>query len=196
MLKDKFCEYCNTLFQTSLDKSRYCSNRCSNIAKGIKISEANQKSGNWLECSICKKEKPSGEFSFNIRNDFLSGRRNYCKRCGANEREHLRLEKTWKDDAVKILFNNSKQRSKNSGIEHTISKKDIVIPDFCPVFGSKLSREDKSTWKNAPSIDRIDNTQGYIKSNIVIVSRRANILKKDASIDEIIKLADFYKTLK
>jgi cupin superfamily acireductone dioxygenase involved in methionine salvage len=45
----------------------------------------------------------------------------------------------------------------------------------------------------APSIDRIDNTRGYIKDNIIIVSRRANILKKDATIDELRKLANYYE---
>ena len=47
----------------------------------------------------------------------------------------------------------------------------------------------------APSIDRIDNTRGYVKDNIIIVSRRANILKKDATINELIKLANYYEHL-
>ena len=48
----------------------------------------------------------------------------------------------------------------------------------------------------APSIDRINNSIGYVKENIIIVSRRANILKKDATIDELEQLFNYYKTLR
>ena len=74
-----------------------------------------------------------------------------------------------------------------------ITKEDVIIPDTCPVFGFVLKREDRETWMCAPSIDRIDNTRGYVKDNIIIVSRRANILKKDATIDELRKLANYYE---
>ena len=80
-------------------------------------------------------------------------------------------------------------------MQHAITLEDIIIPDKCPVFGIELFREDRDTWANAPSLDRIDNSKGYTRDNIVVVSRRANILKKDASIQELIKLANFYKNL-
>ena len=84
---------------------------------------------------------------------------------------------------------------KKSNIEFTLTKEDVIIPDTCPVFGFALKREDRETWMCAPSIDRIDNTRGYVKDNIIIVSRRANILKKDATINELIKLANYYEHL-
>jgi hypothetical protein len=88
---------------------------------------------------------------------------------------------------------NAKARAKRSGLPFDIERKDVIIPDVCPVLGIKLFRESKDTWKNAPSIDRIDNTKGYTKDNIMIISRRANILKKDASLDELIKIGKFYE---
>lgn len=47
-----------------------------------------------------------------------------------------------------------------------------------------------------PIIDRIDNTKGYIKENIVVVSTRANLLKSDATINELVMVAKFYNELK
>jgi len=44
-------------------------------------------------------------------------------------------------------------------------------------------------------LDRIDNSKGYIKNNIVVISRYANELKKNATIDDLQKLVDFYKKL-
>jgi len=61
-------------------------------------------------------------------------------------------------------------------------------------LGIPLYRCKRENWNNSPSIDRIDNSKGYIKNNIVVVSRRANVLKKDASIEELKKLAEFYST--
>jgi len=91
---------------------------------------------------------------------------------------------------------NSKARAKKSGIGFSISEEDIIIPENCPVLGIPLHRCQKDNWNNSPSIDRIDNSKGYTKDNIVIVSRRANILKKDATIEELQKLASFYQKFK
>ena len=196
MYVETYCEECGKLFETNNPKLRFCSVLCANIKKGREFALANKNDGNWYTCNICGLEKPPAEFSYNIRNDITSGKMSHCKRCGANEREIERRNKTWKDDAAQILLNNSRQRAKNSNIENTLKKEDINIPDNCPVFDIPLKREDKSTWNNAPSIDRIDNNKGYTKDNIVIVSRRANILKKDATIEELEKLANYYKNLK
>ena len=196
MWSEKFCEECGNAFITNKNEAKYCSRKCANIAHGKNVANANQEDGRWLKCEICGNVKSPAEFSFNIRNDLSSGKMSHCKQCGANNRETERRNKTWKDDSVTILLSNSRQRAKRSNIENSLEREDIVIPDKCPVFGTPLVREDRSTWQNAPSIDRIDNKKGYVKDNIVIVSRRANILKKDATIEELQKLAKFYKKLK
>jgi hypothetical protein len=59
-----------------------------------------------------------------------------------------------------------------------------------------LETGDRKSHFNAPSIDRIDNSKGYTKDNIMIVSTKLNLLKKDATIDELIKIGDFYRNFK
>jgi hypothetical protein len=44
-------------------------------------------------------------------------------------------------------------------------------------------------------LDRVDNTKGYVKGNVIVVSRRANVLKKDATLNELRQLADYYEHL-
>ena len=90
----------------------------------------------------------------------------------------------------------SKQRAKRTNIEHTITPEDIIIPDYCPVLNIKLDVGDRKIHGNAPSIDRIDNNKGYTKENIMIISNRANMLKNNATLDELILIGKFYQNLK
>ena len=45
------------------------------------------------------------------------------------------------------------------------------------------------------SFDRIDNSKGYIKDNLVVVSLRANTIKNVATVKEMYQVADFYYEL-
>jgi len=149
-------------------------------------------------CVGCKQLLPQNLFSYKIKEDPSQGIRDKCKSCSAERaaKEREKRKNNWKYKPTLAMFNNSKQRAKVAGLEHTITIDDIVIPEKCPVLGIKLETGDRKSHGNAPSIDRIDNSKGYIKENIMIVSNRANILKKDASIDELIMIGNFYRELK
>jgi hypothetical protein len=42
-----------------------------------------------------------------------------------------------------------------------------------------------------PSLDRIDNNKGHVKGNVRMISYRANVLKSDATVEELtLVLAD------
>lgn len=160
---------------------------------------ANQYGKNFkpLTCKICGKQKPRSSFSYNDRTlGAKSGYRESCKNCNRNARIKEIRDRDWKFQANKVMYMNAKARAKRTNIYFDIQIDDIVIPDCCPVLGIKLYRESRKDWCNAPSIDRIDNTKGYTKDNIMIISRRANILKKDATIDELIRIGKFYNEYK
>jgi len=90
------------------------------------------------------------------------------------------------------LFKSAKWRAKLKNLEFTLTIEDICIPKRCPVFNIPLIH---GGGPNAPTIDRIDNTKGYTKQNIIIVSAKANNFKSYATIEEIKQLAAFYEQL-
>ena len=86
------------------------------------------------------------------------------------------------------LIATARNRAKKKGIVFSISVEDVVIPEFCPWLGFRLSKTRTGKRGTSPSIDRIDNSKGYIKGNIEIISSRANAIKSDCSLDELILL--------
>ena len=178
-------------------QKKFCSTKCMNIYNGRKKVEERKKThaDKFKVCDTCGENKAIRHFSCVDKWDQTSPRRDTCKRCSKNKREMDRRNRAWQEDLVGTLWKNSRCRAKSAGIEHTLSKEDIVIPEFCPVLGIKLHTEDRKAKYAAPSIDRIDNTKGYTPDNIVIVSVRANLLKRDATLTEMRALVKFYNTL-
>jgi hypothetical protein len=41
-------------------------------------------------------------------------------------------------------------------------------------------------------MDKIVPSKGYVKGNVIVVSKRANQIKSDATVAEIMKVAEFY----
>jgi len=191
-----YCLECNSPLKKR--QKKFCSCKCMNVYNARIFKEQHKENNpeKWRVCDVCNEEKNIWQFSLldKTRKTTIE-RKTTCKKCSAALNEKQRRNKDWEHNARKVLLSNAKQRAKKSNIEFTLTKDDINIPDTCPVFGFPLKREERESWMYAPSIDRIDNTKGYIKENIIIVSRRANILKKDATIEELKKLADYYSKL-
>ena len=88
------------------------------------------------------------------------------------------------------LFRSVKNGAARRGIEFSLTLEDIPeIPKHCPVLGIEL-RFSIANRECSPSIDRIDNSKGYVPGNIRVISFRANSLKKDATFEEIEKIYD------
>lgn len=83
-------------------------------------------------------------------------------------------------------------RARALGVPFDLVATDLVLPDTCPVFGTPIVVG--GPRNDAPSVDRIFPSLGYVKGNIVIVSNRANTLKNNMSIAEMKRLYEFYST--
>jgi hypothetical protein len=87
-----------------------------------------------------------------------------------------------------------KARAKKLNIEFNITGKDIVIPNRCPILNIPIKREFIDKGKrgpryNSPSLDRIDNTKGYVKGNVHVISNKANVMKSSATPEELLQFA-------
>lgn len=102
-----------------------------------------------------------------------------------------RANKWQQANPEQYLWLKARARAKRSGLEFTISKEDIFIPKFCPYLGCELTHILGKGWLHTnASLDRIDNTKGYIKGNVQVVSWLANSMKRDASKEELLRFAE------
>jgi hypothetical protein len=190
-----YCLNCSNVL--SKRQKKFCSCKCMNTYNANLLGEQRRKEtpDRYKTCLSCNQLLNLSKFSLVDKWNYAGDIKDTCKKCSAIQRETERRNRNWKHDAQKVLYSNAKQRAKREGIDFTIDKDDIIIPDNCPVFGFPLKRENKETWHSAPSLDRVDNTKGYVKGNVIVVSRRANILKKDATLTELKQLANYYEHL-
>lgn len=121
--------------------------------------------------------------------------RAYQRRWAAANKEKVRdAQRKWRTaHPEKKLWRAARNRAKQDGLSFTITPDDIVIPDVCPVLGLPLAIATGKSGPNSPSLDRIAPHVGYVPENIEVISWRANSLKKDATPDELRKLADYYQ---
>lgn len=85
------------------------------------------------------------------------------------------------------MWYRAKKSSSSRKLSFNLLVEDIIIPLNCPYLGVELLTDPNQL--NSPnyfSIDRIDSTKGYIKGNIQIISRLANTMKNNATIDQLI----------
>jgi len=166
-----------------------------------------------LKCSECKEVKDSHEFYISTKYS-KRGYDYRCKKCcksrsvaqhfenrdaillkWKNTRDSLTTEqkkdiaiksKEWYRNSIKKrLLARAKDRSKRLGMYCNIDISDIIITEKCPLL--EIPFEYGSTHNKwlTYSIDRIDNTKGYVKGNIQIITYLANTMKSKATIPQL-----------
>lgn len=76
-------------------------------------------------------------------------------------------------------------RAKRDKLGFDLSVGDVVIPEKCPVFGTPFVKGNHKDHRVSPSLDRIDPMFGYVKSNVWVISHRANLIKNNATLNEL-----------
>lgn len=96
---------------------------------------------------------------------------------------------------VRTIYSRLKASAKKRNIPFTLELTDLwemSIPRNCPILGIPLKHNKGKADDNSISYDRIDNSKGYEKGNVIIISNKANTLKRNATKEELKQLAEFY----
>ena len=153
-----------------------------------------------IHCPMCNRTLPYYMFD-TIRGK--SGRRWVCKECASSlpdgDLRALRksLDPSYRDHVNSLkneslrrnfeagMWRAAKRRARIKGLEFNIEVSDITIPKICPILEVPLVLGTKGNYEYTPSLDRIDNSKGYIKGNIMVISKKANSMKNSASLQEL-----------
>lgn len=117
---------------------------------------------------------------------YTKNREKYINEWAYNEKRNNR---------VKHWIARVKGRAKELGLEYNLTDEDFTIPKTCPLLNIPLFFPEHGRCSNTPSMDRKDNSKGYIKGNVHVVSYRANAIKNNASIYELELLLENLKKL-
>jgi hypothetical protein len=150
-------------------------------------------------CYGCKEEKPLTEFhKHKYTHD---GRQSRCKLCWniaayKNYIPHPKIKRPQSISDRMDMLQRAKRRAKDKGLPFDLTLEDIIIPEICPVFNLPLARvkrgEDRSF---TPSLDRIEPDKGYVKGNVVVVSLKANVMKNNGSLEDLMCVYNFYNNV-
>ena len=147
-------------------------------------------------CPRCEQHKLVTEFYVRRRAErggrlFLSSE---CKTCNVTRTSADRVR-----FANRSRISGAKARAKQRGIPFNITVNDVEWPSYCPALGIELDYslgiKGSGGAFNSPSLDRIIPSKGYIKGNVIVVSNLANRIKTDATIDQIERVASYYRQL-
>ncbi len=99
---------------------------------------------------------------------------------------------------VSTLLGRARRRAKLYGIEFSLTHEDIVVPKKCPVLGIALSSVEgtRANRDSSPSLDRRDNSRGYVKGNVHVISWRANNLKSDGTVKELSAVVNYMRGIR
>jgi hypothetical protein len=162
------------------------------------------------KCVTCEEFKSSDDFYIDLRR--RSGFFAECKKCNNarskkwfegnyenRKTEYLeRVYRNRKSNPRGMLVRAARARAKKRGIECSITAHDIKWHDVCPVLGIPLTyggNGKKTPDYNAASLDRVNNSLGYVPGNVVVISHRANALKRDASLHELEALVKWLRSI-
>jgi len=164
-------------------------------------------------CPKCKIEKTKENFSsfyrVNSKGEKINYLQSYCKKCSnltrlehskkfrdkyrANNLKHYHSKGKFREKQRRIssrelfLYNAAKTRAKKKNIPFNIEVSDIIIPEKCPILNIKFNLNEMIKHNlNAPSLDKIIPELGYVKGNIKVISLKANLMKQNASIEELL----------
>tara|TARA_Y100001973_G_C5160678_1_gene313347 strand:- start:719 stop:1231 length:513 start_codon:yes stop_codon:yes gene_type:complete len=111
----------------------------------------------------------------------------------------------WKEKATTLAsdafftakINSLRGRAKEKNLDFNLDKEflKIIFPkdNKCPALKIKFKTGNEGGRYNSPSVDRIDNSKGYVKGNIIWVSNLANMIMSSGTPQQVLDVGKFFK---
>lgn len=138
---------------------------------------------NSCRCLECSRAFDRKYYAENV--DRLRGKKNYRPHHWQRYRNTILKYRSTPNGWAKMALSRARARARKKGWEFDITQNDLTLPDQCPFFRKKFIMGHRD-WN--PSIDRIDSSKGYVKGNIQIISAKANQMKSDGTLDDLIDM--------
>jgi len=188
----KTCTRCGeTLTVSHFHRKKLASDGYRSACKKCRQKETREQYEKWreqiLERNRDYSKTPRGRIvGLKAKDKYREGNR---EKIAFNERTKRRT------DVVPWMLHNARLKARRKGYKSDLTLDDLILPEVCPVLGIPLMIGTGKVCQNSPSLDRIDNTKGYMRGNVIIVSMRANAIKNDATVEELGRVYRFYKDM-
>lgn len=125
---------------------------------------------------------------------YADKQRQYRQSHLANYAEYQRQSRA--RNSKQVMVTSANGRAKRDGLLCDISIATLEWPTRCPVLGLELDYNTtmagtRKARDNYPTLDRKDNTKGYVVGNVFVISHRANRIKSDATAAELQAIATY-----
>lgn len=130
-----------------------------------------------------------------VRNDRSGRTRPYCAYC-RNDAQRARYAFYKKTSPFKLRASRLRSAAQHKKVPFNLDAEylESVWTGKCPVFGHDIHINEKSKDDEyAAEADRVVPSLGYVKGNVVFLSRRANRLKNNVTSLELKQLYDWLK---
>lgn len=142
-------------------------------------------------CKDCEVLKPPEDYYRNRKGLYA-----LCKPCYV--KRNSGYQKKYRDNnrfAIRMRSCRSRAREKGLAFDLTTEYLEGIWTDTCPAFGTQLDINAKKGCEGHAQLDRIMPELGYVKSNVVWLSERANRIKDDANIQDLERLLEWLKSV-
>ena len=115
-----------------------------------------------------------------------------CRKFSCSDKDMETIAIWQRNNPERSMLKSARHRAKRKGLPFNIELSDIVIPETCPILGIDIFRTTgHGGAENSPSLDRIDNSKGYVKGNVQVISLAANMMKSSATPEQLIVFANW-----
>lgn len=149
-----------------------------------------------INCKVCEKEFQPSSSAEKICSDICRETQKQLSKDKWRVKEKKKWSsytRSWRErNPYKAKVSHFRAKSKQAGLPFDLDEQwfETNTPEFCPVLGIKLDQGDR---RSISSVDKLIPSEGYTKKNCRIISLKANMLKNDASVEELEKIIAYIK---